>query len=73
MEEREIKERMLRENEEFRRIFEEHRSFDLALEALRRKPAPSEEDLLSEKELKKQKLALKDRMYLMMAEYRRST
>jgi uncharacterized protein YdcH (DUF465 family) len=72
MEERELKERMLRENEEFRRVFEEHRNFDRALEALRRKSAPSEEDLLAEKELKKKKLALKDRMYLMMAEYRGS-
>lgn len=72
MEERELKERMLRENEEFRRMFEEHRGFEQALEALTRKSVPSEEDLLAEKELKKKKLALKDRMYLMMAEYRRS-
>jgi len=72
MEERELKERMLRENAEFRRIFEEHRGFELALEALRRKPSPSEEDLLAEKDLKKKKLALKDRMYLMMTEYRRT-
>jgi len=72
MEERELKERLLRENAEFRRIFEEHRRFDRALEALRRKPALSEDDLVAEKEYKKKKLALKDRMYLMMAEYRRS-
>jgi hypothetical protein len=72
MEERELKERMLRENDEFRRIFEEHRGFELALEALSRKPAPSEEDLLAERDLKKKKLALKDRMYLMMAEYHRA-
>lgn len=72
MEERELKERMLRENEEFRRMFEEHRGFEKALEELSRKPAPSEEDALAARELKKRKLALKDRMYLMMAEYRRS-
>ena len=72
MEERELKERMLRENDEFRRIFEEHRDFELALEAISRKPSPSEEDLVAERDLKKKKLALKDRMYLMMAEYRRA-
>jgi len=72
MEERELKEHMLCENEEFRRIFEEHQGFDRALADLRRKSALSEEDLLAEKEIKKKKLALKDRMYLMMAEYGRS-
>ena len=72
MDEQELKERMLKENKEFRRLFEEHQSFDKKLERLKSKSILTEEEKLEEKELKKRKLALKDRMYWMMAEFRKS-
>ncbi|MBM3285618.1 MAG: DUF465 domain-containing protein [Candidatus Aminicenantes bacterium] len=72
MDEKELKERMLRENEEFRNLFKQHQSFEKKLELLKSKSILTEEEKLEEKELKKRKLALKDRMYWMMAEFRKS-
>jgi len=72
MDEKTLKELLLRENEEFRKAYEEHQGYENSLEQIRNKPFLSEEETLQEKELKKKKLVLKDRMYLMMAEYRKS-
>ncbi|OGD21579.1 MAG: hypothetical protein A2Y69_10815 [Candidatus Aminicenantes bacterium RBG_13_59_9] len=72
MDENEIRELLLREDGEFKRIFEEHRRRDGRLAALRNRGHLTDEEKVEESELKKRKLALKDRMYQMMAEYRRS-
>lgn len=72
MDEKELKERLLKENEDFRKLHQEHQSYDKKLEALMAKGFLTEEDELKVKELKKRKLALKDRMYLIMAEFRKS-
>jgi uncharacterized protein YdcH (DUF465 family) len=55
-------ERLVAENEEFRRLRDEHRSYDLELEALQGTVplSPSQEWRMSE--LKKLKLTAKDRM-----------
>lgn len=72
MEENELKEVMIKENEEFRKAYQKHRQCEKRLEEFKKKGFLTEEDKLKEKELKKKKLALKDKMYYLMTEYRRS-
>jgi len=72
MDEKALKELMLRENADFRRLHEEHQASEKRLEDLQSKSFLTEEEKLEERELKKRKLALKDRMYLMMAEFRKA-
>ncbi|MFQ6109465.1 MAG: hypothetical protein ACE5L7_07930 [Candidatus Aminicenantales bacterium] len=72
MEEEEIKEILLKENEEFRKAYRMHQQYEKKLEEFKKKGFLSEEEKLQEKELKKKKLALKDKMYYLMIEYRKS-
>lgn len=72
MDEKELKELLLKENDDFKKLHQEHRSCDKRLEVLMAKSFLTEEDEVEAKELKKRKLALKDRMYLIMAEFRKS-
>lgn len=72
MDEQGLKELLIRENAEFRRVSEEHGVCETALAALRRKPGLTPAEELEEKELKKRKLALKSRMYVLMEEVRRA-
>jgi uncharacterized protein YdcH (DUF465 family) len=72
MDERALKELLLKENAEFRRLREEHQGCEKRLDDLKQKSFLTEEEKLEERELKKRKLALKDRMYLMMAEFRKT-
>jgi len=69
MNEQELKDTLARENGEFRKILEEHRSCELELDRIREKAHPTEADDVAEREIKKRKLALKDRMYRMMADF----
>jgi uncharacterized protein YdcH (DUF465 family) len=69
MKEQELKELLSRENLEFRHVLEDHKACELELESLRRKTHPTDADVLAERNLKKRKLALKDRMYRIMQEY----
>ena len=69
--ETELRERLLRDNAEYRRLAEEHHSYDTQLESLSSKHFLSEEEQLQEKTLKKKKLLLKDQMYLMVQKIRR--
>jgi uncharacterized protein YdcH (DUF465 family) len=72
MDEKALKELMLRENTDFRRLHEEHQASEKRLEDLQSKSFLTEEEKLEERDLKKRKLALKDRMYLMMVECRKA-
>jgi hypothetical protein len=72
MDENEIRERLLRENEEFKKMFEEHRRHDERLTVLRGRSSLTDEEKLEESDLKKRKLALKDKMYRLMVGYRKS-
>jgi uncharacterized protein YdcH (DUF465 family) len=69
--EAELRDQLLKENEEYRRLAAEHRSYDSELEGLSNKHFLSEEEKLKEKMLKKKKLMLKDRMYSMINKYRK--
>lgn len=72
MDEQALKELLLKENAEFRRAHEDHQACERALEGLRRKGHLTPADADEERELKKKKLALKDRMYRLMAEHVRT-
>lgn len=72
MDEQEVKELLLKENAEFRRAHDDHQSCEKAIDAIRGKSRLSPADADEERELKKKKLVLKDRMYRLMAEYLRT-
>jgi len=72
MEEHQIKERLLAENFEFRRLHDEHRDHDFRLSELSAKPFLTPEEELRERELKKQKLFLKDKMALIVRDFQKS-
>jgi hypothetical protein len=72
MQEKELREIMLRESEEFKKLHQQHQKFEKKLEKFKSKSFLTEDEKLEEKELKKKKLALKDRMYFLMREYRKS-
>ena len=69
----EFRERLIKEDAEFRKLAAEHQACDQQLTALNDKHFKSEEEKLIEKKLKKQKLALKDQMYAIMQKYRIQT
>ena len=56
------RERLVRENDEYRRLFEKHRSFEERLEKLNARHILNDEEKVEAVTLKKHKLALKDRM-----------
>ncbi|MBP1766086.1 MAG: hypothetical protein H6P98_201 [Candidatus Aminicenantes bacterium] len=72
MDEKALKELMLKENAEFRKLHDGHQACEKRLESLQGKSFLNEQEKLEERELKKRKLALKDRMYKMMAEFRKT-
>jgi uncharacterized protein len=68
MDEIRLKERLVRENAEFRRMHEEHQDYERRLADLTGKAFLSDSERLEERELKKKKLVLKDGMYRIMRE-----
>jgi uncharacterized protein YdcH (DUF465 family) len=72
MDEKELKEFLLRENVEFRRAHDDHQDCERALAAISGKTHLSVAEVDEERELKKKKLALKDRMYRLMSDYLRN-
>ena len=68
MDERKLKEILLRESPDFRQAHDEHQACERELKKLVGKAFPDEADVQAEKEIKKRKLALKDRMYRLMQE-----
>lgn len=72
MEEQRIKERLLVSDPDFRRLHEEHHRHELSLVELSGKPFLTQDELRQEKELKKLKLALKDKMAHMISEFGKS-
>jgi hypothetical protein len=73
MGEKELKRTLMLENEEFREVVEQHQKYDDELEKLRAKHYLTEDEKLKIRELKKKKLVLKDKMYIIMTEYRKSS
>ncbi len=71
MKDEEVTKRLLEENEEFRQLKEEHSWFHRKVEELDKKSFLTPQERQQREELKKKKLALKDKMEAMMAAYRR--
>jgi uncharacterized protein len=67
----ELREHLLEENADYRRLAVEHHACDNQLEALANKHFLSEEEELQEKTLKKKKLMLKDQMYSIVQKARK--
>ncbi len=72
MREEELKELLLKKSEEFRKANKLHQQYEKKLEKLKAKSYLSESEKQEEKELKKKKLILKDKMYFLMSEYKKS-
>jgi uncharacterized protein YdcH (DUF465 family) len=73
MGEKELKQALMQKNKDFRDVVNLHQKYDDQLEKLESKNYLSENEKIKIRELKKKKLALKDKMYVMMTEYKRST
>jgi len=73
MNEKALKDRLLAEDPEFRRIFTLHKECERELERFARKAHLTDPEQQSVRELKKKKLALKDKMYGIMAADRKSS
>jgi uncharacterized protein YdcH (DUF465 family) len=71
MKDEEVTQRLLDENEEFRQLKEEHNWFHRKVEDLDKKSFLTPTERQQREELKKKKLALKDKMEAIMAAYRR--
>lgn len=69
--EAELRDQLLRENAEYRRLAAEHQSYADQLENLANRHFLSDEEKLQEKTLKKKKLLLKDQMYSMIQKIRK--
>ncbi len=72
MDEKELKELMIARSEEFKKLHEEHKKQEEKLRTYETRDFLSDAEKLEEKEIKKRKLVLKDRMYKMMTEFRKS-
>jgi uncharacterized protein YdcH (DUF465 family) len=57
-----VKEQLIRSDESFRNLYEEHLEYKRRLDQIRGKSLPSEQDEIEMKRIKLHKLALKDQM-----------
>ncbi len=69
--EAELREQLMRANEQFRKLAAEHKMYAEQLDKLTSRAYLTEEEKLQETTLKKKKLLLKDQMYSMVQKYRR--
>ena len=69
--EAELREQLLSQDNQFKKLAEEHQSYDEQLAQLHRRHHLSDEERLQEITLKKKKLLLKDQMYSIVQKYRK--
>jgi uncharacterized protein YdcH (DUF465 family) len=67
-----VRDVLIKENQVFRELIQQHQSYEKRLTELAQLTYPSDEELLEETNLKKKKLLLKDEIYSMMQSYSRS-
>jgi uncharacterized protein YdcH (DUF465 family) len=71
MGEAELRQQLLVQDAEFRKLAAEHQSYDRRLESLSHRHHLSDDERLEEITLKKKKLMLKDQMYSIVQRYRK--
>ena len=72
MKEQEIIEHLKKENEEFRKILEEHHGLDATLAEIDRKVYLTPEEEVERKKLQKQKLVKKDKMAELIRDFKKT-
>lgn len=72
MTEEQIKAYLMEHNEEFRRLAEQHASYEKQLQEIESKPHVTPEDELEEARIKKLKLQVKDRMQMLIDQFKAS-
>ena len=72
MDEKELKQRLSGENPEFKKALDLHQQYEQRLQELSDKGYMTDDEEREQKELKKKKLVLKDRMYSWMTQYQKS-
>lgn len=65
-----LKAELIKTDDEFRRLFEEHQQFERRLDELNHKSLLSEDDEMEEKKIKLHKLMLKDHMEQILRAHR---
>lgn len=68
----EIRDTLIKENPQFKELVQQHESYEKRLSELANLHYPSDDEMLEESKLKKEKLAIKDKIYEMMYSYERS-
>jgi uncharacterized protein YdcH (DUF465 family) len=66
----ELKDELLQTDEEFRRLYDEHKDYERRLAEINQKSLLSQDDEIEEKKIKLHKLALKDRMESILRNHR---
>jgi uncharacterized protein YdcH (DUF465 family) len=66
----ELKAELIKTDDEFRRLYEEHQSFEKRLQEINQKSLLSQEDEIEEKKIKLHKLTLKDHMEQILRAHR---
>ena len=67
-----LKTELIQTDDQFRRLYEEHREYERRLAELNQKSLLSQDDEIEEKKIKRHKLALKDRMEELLRSHRES-
>ncbi len=68
-----LSDELLMQNEEYRRLSQQHHEYESRLNALVDKPVLSDDEQMEEITLKKRKLQLKDKMESILRRYRQAT
>lgn len=63
-----LREELLKTDQDFRQLYEQHQECERQLTELQAKSLPSQQDEIEEKRIKRQKLIFKDRMALILAD-----
>jgi uncharacterized protein YdcH (DUF465 family) len=66
----ELKAELIKTDDEFRRLYEEHQTYERRLQEINQKSLLSQEDEIEEKKIKLHKLALKDHMEQILRAHR---
>ena len=65
-----VKEYLMRNDHDFRKLAQQHQEYERQLDTLLHRPYLNAQDQLQETTIKKKKLALKDRMQILIDRYR---